>query len=362
MRHLKFLAFAAASAIILTGCSSPLDMTTIEEPKKPITNDIPEMTITGEEMAQNIWYHELCGGLQQYKTTCVVSERISNRDVKNAIAHLPDDHPEIFWLGNTYSAVTVTDGSKVEFSLLDGLNEEDIPAMAQELEDEANNIIAQVPEGSDYDKVLFIHDYLAEHTIYDHSGANSSKAALCHTSYGCIVKGLAVCEGYAEAFTLLMNKLGIESGICTGSNHSWNYVKINEKYYWVDVTWDDLDIIANGYQAEHCYFLVNSDMILRSRELDWTQGYFPDCSSIDENYFVKNGSYFTEYDRDTIISYIDAQSDKPNCEMMFADYDSYKEALDDLIGKSKIFKASSINRDTMTYYRGDNMYYLNINY
>ena len=63
----------------------------------------------------------------------------------------------------------------------------------------------------------------------------------------------------------------IESGICTGSNHAWNYVKVDGKYYWLDVTWDDLDSHATGYQAEHTYFLVNSDMLLRSRNIDCTQ-------------------------------------------------------------------------------------------
>ena len=159
-----------------------------------------------------------------------------------------------------------------------------------------------------------------------------------------------------------MNNLGIESGICTGSNHAWNYVKVNGKYYWLDTTWDDLDSYATGYQAEHTYFLVNSDMLLRSRNIDWTQGYFPDCTSIDENYYVKNGSYFKTFDRDEVISYVESCSDKKHCEFMFADFESYKKALYDLFDDNKIYKANNIDPESMKYYRNDQMFAININF
>jgi len=361
MNFTKTLAIASASLLLLTGCSAP-GKEHIEAPVEPVVNDVPELTITGAAMAANPWYQEMCDQILQFRSSCIVTTRISNNDVKDALAHLPSDHPEIFWLGKRYSAVTVTEGSKVSLGFLDGLEEEDIPEMAAKLEEKANEIVQNAPSGSDYDKILYVHDYITDNTTYDHKGADSDKPGLWHTSYGCLVDGSAVCEGYAEAFTLIMNKLGIESGICTGSNHAWNYVKVDGQYYWLDATWDDMDSYGSGYQAEHTYFLVNSDLLLRSRELNWTQGYFPECTAMDENYFVKNGSYFTSYDRDAVISYIESCSGEPHCEFMFADFESYKEALYDLFDDGKIYKASNIDRDSMKYYRTDNMFSVNINF
>lgn len=348
--------------MLLTGCSSPAQASRITPPVEPEANELPGITETGEEMSNNLWYQEMCEEILQYKTTCVVSERVSNKDVKKALAQLPNDYPEIFWLGDRYSAVTVTDGSKVSLGLLKDLDEEDIPAMAAELEAAVDEIVSSVPDGSDYDKVLYVHDYIADNTKYDYDNVDKPNNGLWHTSYGCLVNGSAVCEGYAEAFTLIMNRLGIESGICTGSNHAWNYVNIGGKYYWVDITWDDMGSYGRDYQAEHCYFLINSDMLLRTRNIDWTQGYFPDCDSLDENYFVKNGAYFTEYNRDDVINYIESCSGDPHCEFMFADFESYSSALYDLFGDGKIFKADNIDSDSMKYYRTDNMFSININF
>ena len=361
MKATRFFAVMTASLALLAGCSAPA-REHIREPIEPVTNDIPELTITGADMQANEWYHEMCDEILQYKSTCIVHTRITNNDVKNALAHLPSDHPEIVWLGKIYSAVTVTDGSKVSLGLLDEIKEEDIPDMAAKLEEKVSEIAAGAPSGSDYDKILYVHDYIADNTTYDYSGANSDKPGLCHTTYGCLVDGSAVCEGYAESFTLIMNRLGIESGICTGSNHAWNYVKVDGKYYWIDTTWDDMDSQASGYQAEHTYFLVNSDMLLRSRNVDWTQGYFPDCNSIDENYYVKNGAYFETYDRDAVIKYVESCSDKKHCEFMFSNFAAYKDALYDLFDDSKIYKASNIDPDTMKYFREDNMFAVNINF
>ena len=362
MRKHHIIAAMTASLVLLAGCSSPMKEH-IEAPVEPEVNSVPNnLTITGEEMNSNEWYHEMCDEILQFKSTCIVHTHVTNEDVKKALAHLPSDHPEIFWLGNRYSATTVTDGSKIKLGVLDGLEEDDVPEMAAKLDEKLNEIVSKVPSGSDYDKILFVHDYIADNTTYDYAGAAADKSQLCHTTYGCLVDGKAVCEGYAESFTLIMNKLGIESGICTGSNHAWNYVKVDGKYYWLDITWDDLDSHATGYQAEHTYFLVNSDLLLRSRSIDWTQGYFPDCTAMDENYYVKNGSYFDKYDRSEVISYIESCSDKKHCEFMFADFESYKEALYDLFDDSKVYKASNVDPDTMKYFRYDNMFAVNINF
>ncbi|MCQ2490573.1 MAG: hypothetical protein MJ079_03175 [Ruminococcus sp.] len=352
MRSTRLIAAAAASLFLLGGCSAP-KKEHIKEPVEPVANEIPsDITITGEEMNGNEWYHEMCDEILQFKSSCIVSTHVTNQDVKKALAHLPSDHPEIFWLGKRYSASTVTDGSKIALGFLEGLEEEDIPDMAAKLDEKVNEIVANTPSGSDYDKILYVHDYIVDNTTYDYAGAASDKPGLYHTTYGCLVDGSAVCEGYAESFTLIMNKLGIESGICTGSNHAWNYVKLNGKYYWIDTTWDD----HAKHEPEHIYCLVNSDMLMRSRNIDWTQGYFPDCTSTDDNYYVKNGSYFTEYDRDKVISYIESCAGKEHCEFMFADYETYKTALYDLFDDNKISKASNIDSDSVDYFREDNMF------
>ena len=47
---------------------------------------------------------------------------------------------------------------------------------------------------------------------------------------------------------------------------------------------------------------------------------------------------------------------------MFSNYDAYKEALYDLLDDGKIYKASSVDREKMKYYRVDKMFALDVIY
>jgi len=65
-----------------------------------------------------------------------------------------------------------------------------------------------------------------------------------------------VCEGYANLFTKLTKKMGIENSVRingTGINerHAWNGFKINEKWYLCDPTW------AAGYLNENTEFVFD---------------------------------------------------------------------------------------------------------
>lgn len=107
-----------------------------------------------------------------------------------------------------------------------------------------------------------IHDLIATHTKY-------AKNAYDQTVYGVLVKGKALCAGYAQAFLMLCNKAGIKAIIVTSDTHAWNKVKLSEKWYNVDCTWDDRD----GDLSEVCrYTYMNrSTAKICSRELDGTK-------------------------------------------------------------------------------------------
>ena len=86
-----------------------------------------------------------------------------------------------------------------------------------------------------------------------------------------MVQHESVCEGYAKACQYLLDSAGIENIIVTGTatnnngeteNHAWNYVKINDAWYALDVTWDDPIIIGGGNLSDEMryqYFLKGSN-------------------------------------------------------------------------------------------------------
>lgn len=87
--------------------------------------------------------------------------------------------------------------------------------------------------------------------------------------------GLAKCDGYTYAMNLLCKQAGVESLYTEGlllpekSFHAWNINKVDGKWYYTDVTWDDqigLDPIHN-----YRYLLLGSDK-LSNRQPNYTYG------------------------------------------------------------------------------------------
>lgn len=61
-----------------------------------------------------------------------------------------------------------------------------------------------------------------------------------YTAYGALVKGEAVCSGYARAFDELARRCDLESIYVSNKRHAWNLVKLDDgSWYHVDVTWED---------------------------------------------------------------------------------------------------------------------------
>lgn len=113
---------------------------------------------------------------------------------------------------------------------------------------------------SDVDKALLLHDRIALITQYDHDGAQSGEIPPdSFTMYGVLGKGLAVCQGYAETYKYLLDRIGIENEMCTSEalNHAWNILYIDGVPYHVDITWDD----SSGSRVYHYCFLISTDAL-----------------------------------------------------------------------------------------------------
>ncbi len=104
---------------------------------------------------------------------------------------------------------------------------------------------------SEVQKVKRIHDYICENTTYVNDGTN-----YCHSAHAALKAKAAVCQGYSTLFYAMCVQAGLEvrciPGISSNQNHLWNIVKIGNKWYNVDTTWDS-QINGVSYQ----YFLKN---------------------------------------------------------------------------------------------------------
>ena len=122
-----------------------------------------------------------------------------------------------------------------------------------------NRIVNGVLKGAagcdtDYDRLKYVHDWLTHNNRYyyefDEEIVTDNYTAANQSALSALLPDLSpVCAGYAEAFKVLCDGLGIPCVLVNGwvlsgdswGLHEWNYVKLNGKWYAVDVTWDDPD-------------------------------------------------------------------------------------------------------------------------
>lgn len=101
---------------------------------------------------------------------------------------------------------------------------------------QAHKIAESVRYLEPYEQAKEVHDYLIRNVRYGFTDN-------CYTSYGALVDGKAVCQGYALAYREILLHLGIPCNVCIGTAgdglHAWNLVEVNGVNYSVDVTWDD---------------------------------------------------------------------------------------------------------------------------
>lgn len=93
------------------------------------------------------------------------------------------------------------------------------------------------------EQLLFVNDYLATSCEYDTESAENANNVddSAWSAYGCLVENSAVCEGYTNAVTLILDKLGIPSievigRTSSGQLHTWNKVYLDGEWLNVDVT------------------------------------------------------------------------------------------------------------------------------
>ena len=148
---------------------------------------------------------------------------------------------------------------------------------------------AAMAEG-DAQKAALIHDEIVRTATYDEeanlkivAGSELADIAASQEAYGILVDHTAVCTGYAQAFLLAADAVGLRavivtgeanSGLTTGA-HAWDRVWVSGAWRVVDVTWDDAgdDVRAQAtHGVRRDYFLLNADdpkLNTREADLGW---------------------------------------------------------------------------------------------
>ncbi|NMA09282.1 MAG: hypothetical protein GX929_09245 [Clostridiales bacterium] len=246
------------------------------------------------------------------------------------------DCPELFWLDGHSETVTHSlDGAflSLDFRFFYTFTPDELSSARKAFEHAVDTL--DIPDGSDYDKALAIHDLLIGHVTYRVREGDQSL-------YTALVEGEGVCRAYAAAAQYLLRREGIPCLLITGratdsdgvtGPHAWNLVYLDDDWYGMDVTWDDADDGVPGY----AYFLVTSGELERSREADiWPEP--PVCTATEGSYFVREGALFNVYD-EAVGAYItrSVRENRPAVSLKFTSRQALIDAKSALLDGQEVY-------------------------
>ena len=283
---------------------------------------------------------------------------VDSNELKYVFQCLYNDHPEIYWIDG-YSYVRHEKNGEIQYLTFTGkytYTKDERDSFENGINAYVNCCIGGVDSNaSEYEKVKYVYEYIAEHTEYVTSASDNQNIL------SVFLHGESVCQGYAKAMQYILYEMGIQSAIVTGKaytgeGHAWNLVNIDDAYYYVDVTWGDSDYVINGVDATGEMPLNYDFLNITTEELERTHTIdnivpMPACISTINNYYVKEGIYFTDYDVLQISSAFGkayGQGDSV-VTLKCADETAFQAMYDELITNQAIFDYIQASTESVTY-------------
>lgn len=223
--------------------------------------------------------------------------KVTKNQLRDLYTLLTSSSPELFNVQHNYTYYIPSDShyvSKIDFSYI--LERDEYISALDKLKNTIDYMIGKTKEFTDIEKELFVHDYILDKCEYTKNGRNISNA------YGALINGKALCEGYSDAFTLVMYSMGIETAQVHGESkdsstsqiesHAWNIVKLDGEWYNIDLTWNDFSPSNDDFKIHgslYAYFNITDEDINKNHFLN---DLFADrkqqiakCTSTTYNYY-----------------------------------------------------------------------------
>ena len=207
--------------------------------------------LTEEEAAAQIRAY-MCARVESFTVTFAASKEYAEADIEalfaQAFSHtgIPTEGDYLRW---QYAGWEADWGWSVSGNIYRYTANFTVPyyttaEQEEELDAEVERLLNQLNLSgkSDYEKIKGIYDYICKNVTYDRGNLNDDSYKLKFTAYAALMNKTAVCQGYSVLLYRLALTLGIDcrfvGGTGNGAPHGWNIVKLGDRYYNADATWD----------------------------------------------------------------------------------------------------------------------------
>ncbi len=305
-------------------------------------------------------YVNICYGIENFSEKVRIGEFDSEsdaikaaKDFSNKYRQILYEQAEFFWVDPYEFEQEIFQSDDkyilfIKYSYI--LSEEEALEKKEVLDKKVREVVRGADSKSDtFDKVLYVYDYIMANVSYDHDLAESDDTdTLGRNAYGCLVDGKTVCSGYTQAFDIIMKKLGFECGVEFNSyesfsvieGHVWNYCKLDDEYYYFDLTWDDTVFDSAEYKPyldyAHNFFGITREELRKTHLIASAYVPTPYCGGTKYNYFIHKGYNLPEYSFEAAKQAILKQSAQNYIELRFDSYGELLGAESDLLKDYKI--------------------------
>lgn len=161
----------------------------------------------------------------------VMYSGLSSDQLRDTVYMFAYDHPEYFWLQNSYQYGYGWTGNYVQLDIYPVYQNGEArqEARSRIIEIEQSYIDGALEFDTDYERADYLTKQLQEDISYQKGDLDQSLASA-------FLQKKTVCAGYTKAYSLLANAVGIDTITLFGVNHGWNATKIAGQWYHNDVT------------------------------------------------------------------------------------------------------------------------------
>lgn len=273
-----------------------------------------------------------------------IDSETTMKDVEVALHKFLLDHPEVYYMDDKYTVSTKTGitgtgvivGLTYQFGSIEELNNS-IARLNSKFDEILNE--ATIEKGKDFENEQKIHDVLSKKVTYYEYEDLSKIPSKYHTIEGTLTENLAVCDGLAKTFQILLDKVGIKSIIVSGSlngtSHAWNMVQLEDGWYHTDITSDN-SIKTEKKVVFHSYFNINTETIKKTHVIS-EEDIIPESKSTKYNFYEYTGKNIVSGDNfaNKLKEIISKNSDENLVEYKVNGFDNVPEKTIDVLRKNK---------------------------
>lgn len=228
-------------------------------------------------------YQKMLTAFKGYRNQVDI-QNCDESEIVNVYMAVYYDHPELFYLSHAPqmakrisffgSSLTLISNSIFTSSEISFFEKR-----INEIKTDLRSLAGSLSDESDKEKVVV--DYLLDRVAYEINNTYNQNAATV------LVKNKGQCSGISKAVKLLLDYLGIECIVIDGTGrddstgtsgpHAWNIVKINGKYYHLDVTFMIGANVSKRKPFRYLYF--NGTDVEFQKNHTWQKNKYPVCDT-----------------------------------------------------------------------------------